>query len=119
MSLILDHDSECVMNFLENCMFVPHQMQIEQFIPWPSESTKEIIFPCHTSVISNPLLLKAIGKEMEWAWPLNLLGLENKFKSAKVVDEDYDIPYPDLDNHNEENGFLMEHNLIKATSYHE
>jgi hypothetical protein len=63
--------------------------------------------------------LKAIGKEMEWSWPLNLLGLENKFKSAKVVEEDYDIPYPILNNHVKENGMLMEHDLIKATSYHE
>jgi hypothetical protein len=62
-------------------------MQLEQFIPWPDESTKEILFPCHTSIISNPLLMKAIGKEMEWSWPLNLLGLKNDFKDQKPVEE--------------------------------
>ena len=50
-------------------------MQIEQFIPWSNDDVKEIIFPCHTSVISEELLLKVIGEENEWPFPFNKLGL--------------------------------------------
>lgn len=64
------------------------------------------------------MLLKAIGKEMEWSWPLNKLGFVNIFKEETEAEEDYEVGVPHLDNYDKENG-LLEHNLTKSTSYHE
>jgi len=64
------------------------------------------------------LLLKAIGKEMEWSWPLNKLGLNNIFKSSTVAEEDYEVEVPHLNNYDKENG-LLDHDLTKSTSFHE
>jgi hypothetical protein len=64
------------------------------------------------------LLLKAIGKEMEWSWPLNKLGFINIFKLSTVAQEDYEVGVPHLGNFDKENG-LLEHDLIKSTSFHE
>ena len=86
MFMILDHQSPKVLDFLDNCLFAPPQMQLEQVIPWPEEENlKEIIFPCHTSIVSNKLLLKAIEDEMELPFPLSYLGFKNVF-SQKIED---------------------------------
>ena len=50
-SLILAHESPAVIDFLNIMLYVPPQMQVEQFIPW-DESYEELLITSHTSVIS-------------------------------------------------------------------
>ena len=50
------------MDFLKDCSFRPPQMQIEQFIPWDCENG-EMLFPCHTSFISQELLFEQCEKK--------------------------------------------------------
>lgn len=57
LGLIFSSQSISVLNFFEQSFFRPPQMEIEQFIPWNNE-LKELIFPCHTSVMSQKLLIE-------------------------------------------------------------
>jgi hypothetical protein len=57
--IILGHNSESVIDFLDTCIYRPPQMQLEQFVPWDS-ANPEILFACHTSYISVELLLQKL-----------------------------------------------------------
>jgi len=58
-SIILQHESEGVIDFLDTCIYRPPQMQLEQFVPWDS-ANPEILFACHTSYISVELLFQKL-----------------------------------------------------------
>ena len=61
LAVVLSHESESVINFFEECIFKPPQMQIEQFLPW-NDDMDEFVFPSHTSVISKRLLIDELAK---------------------------------------------------------
>jgi hypothetical protein len=62
LAVVLSHESESVINFFEECIFKPPQMQIEQFLPW-NDDMDEFVFPSHTSVMSRKLLIDELGKQ--------------------------------------------------------
>jgi hypothetical protein len=57
LSMILSHSSEQIINFFEENLYQPPQMQLEQFIPWVDDDMEKFIFSSHTSVISSQLLV--------------------------------------------------------------
>ena len=61
LTLILLNEDESVVNFFDGAFYQPPQMRIDWFIPW-KEGIEELVFPCHTSVISQELLLKKISE---------------------------------------------------------
>ena len=66
--MILSHSSEQIINFFEENLYQPPQMQLEQFIPWEDDDMEEFIFSSHTSVISSQLLvskMKENGMEVD------------------------------------------------------
>lgn len=60
--LVLSHESQAVINFFEERIFCPPQMQIEHFVPW-NPDLEEVIFPCHTSIIWKELLIEKFAEQ--------------------------------------------------------
>ena len=56
LALILTSENDAMIDFFDDAWFEPPQMRIDQFVPW-NDDVENIVFPCHTSVISRDLLL--------------------------------------------------------------
>lgn len=61
-----------MINFFDNCWFIPPQMAIEQFVPW-EDDLEMIVFPSHTSIISQELLFAKLSEN----------GIEVDFEALK------------------------------------
>lgn len=61
--LTFTHPSDSVLTFFDNNIFMPPQMQIEQFIPWEDGDMEEFIFPSHTSIISTELIVEKMQEQ--------------------------------------------------------
>ena len=60
-ALLLRSDNPDVIKFFDSCLYIPPQMQIEQFVPW-NDGDEQIVFTCHTSVISQKLLIQKLAE---------------------------------------------------------
>lgn len=56
LTLVLLNEQESVVNFFDGAFYQPPQMIIDWFVPW-DDGREELVFPCHTSVISQKLLM--------------------------------------------------------------
>lgn len=61
LALVFSHESDSVINFFEQNVFKPPQMQQEFFLPW-QDDLDAFVFPSHTSVISRHLLIDELNK---------------------------------------------------------
>ena len=61
LALILSSENQQVIDFFNSATFQPPQMAMEQFVPW-QEGIEQLVFPCHTSIISQELLIEKIEK---------------------------------------------------------
>lgn len=62
-ALILSHESETVIDFFENNIYQPPQMQEEQFVPGWTDDMDQFVFPSHTSVISKKFLIEEMASQ--------------------------------------------------------
>ena len=83
-SLILAHESPSVINFLDIMLYVPPQMQVEQFIQW-DDDYEELILTSHTTVISKQLLNDKLIE-------LGIISKKDTEKSKPDDDEDLEKP---------------------------
>ena len=61
-----------MINFFDQCWFRPPQMKIERFVPW-DDDLDMIVFPSHTSIISQELLFQKLDEN----------GIEVDFEALK------------------------------------
>ena len=66
MSIILQHHSPNVIDFLDSCIYQPPQMKINQFVHW-NDDFEEVVFACNTSVIHDKMLRNVIKKSFSKA----------------------------------------------------
>ena len=59
--MFMAHESETILGFFENAFFAPLQMRQPQFVPWSNDDA-ELVFPCHTSIMSQDLLIDKMKK---------------------------------------------------------
>ena len=60
MGIVLESDCLTFRNFLKNLMFIPPEMAMDKFLP--ISDNNEIIFTCHTTNMSEKLMLTEIEK---------------------------------------------------------